>query len=294
MRQGRKAFGIGMSGVWVVGLLFALLSGDAAFARQKPPRDQAQAVQWMQDALKALGNCPNAQIDSQYIVCRGSFGIALSRVVSVGSYFGTSGGFAHYYVSWKDYSHDQVEFISWSLPPITFSKSAPHHQEHFEAALMYMVANARQQAAINEQQSFAQFQSQAKAWREAAIKPAMPEEAHDHEVLAEFAFKQRDTEKAINEYTSALSVFPTWPEGQFNLATLAGEKKLYDVAILHMKEYLELVPESPDAQAAKDSVIVWRDQLKTALANSNIQSDTGEATAQTKGSLFQQMQAKQK
>jgi tetratricopeptide (TPR) repeat protein len=294
MKEGRKAFGIGISSIWVAGLLLALLPGTAAFARQKPPRDQAQAMQWMQDALKALGTCPNAQIDSQYIVCRGSFGIALARVVSIGSNFDTAGGYPHFYVIWKDYSHDQTESVAWSQAILSFSKAAPRHQERFEAALIYMVANARQQAAINEQQSFAHFLAQAKAWREAAIKPAMPEEAHDHEVLAEFAFKQRDTEKAINEYTSALSVFPTWPEGQFNLATLAGEKKLYDVAILHMKEYLELVPESPDAQAAKDSVIVWRDQLKTALANSNIQSDAGESTAQAKGSLFQQMQAKQK
>lgn len=294
MRKARKAFGFRTSTRWGVGLLLALLPGQAAFARQKPPGDEAEAIQWVQDALKFTGTCPVAQVDSQYIVCRGSFGIALARVVSIGSNFDTAGGYPHFYVTWKDYSHDQQESVSWSQAPITFSKAAPHHQERFEAALTYMVANARQEASANDDQAFVQFQTQAKAWREAAVKPAMPEEAHDHEVLAEFAFKQKDTEKAINEYTSALSVFPTWPEGQFNLATLAGEKKLYDVAVLHMKEYLELVPESPDAQAAKDSVIVWRDQLKTALSNSNLQSGTGETTPQAKGNLWQQAQANRK
>jgi tetratricopeptide (TPR) repeat protein len=294
MRQERKAFGIRISSLCGAGLVFALLSSPAAFARQKPPRDQAEALQWVQDALKATGTCPVAQVDSQYIVCRGSFGIALARVVSIGSNFDTAGGYPHYYVTWKDYSHDQQESVTWSQAPITFSKAAPRHQERFEAALWYMVANARQEASANDDQAFAQFQTQAKAWRDAVTKPAMPEEAHDHEVLAEFAFKQKDTEKAINEYTAALSAFPTWPEGQFNLATLAGEKKLYDVAILHMNEYLDLVPTSPDAQAAKDSVIVWRDQLKTALAASNIQAEPGEGTAQAKGSLWQQTQATRK
>jgi hypothetical protein len=31
--------------------------------------------------------------------------------------------------------------------------------------------------------------------------------------------------------------------------------------VLHMKEYLALSPDSPDAQAAKDSMIVWKDKL---------------------------------
>jgi hypothetical protein len=81
---------------------------------------------------------------------------------------------------------------------------------------------------------------------------------------------------------AALDIFPTWPEGQFNLATLAGEKKYYELAVLHMKEYLELVPDSPDAQAAKDSIIIWRDKLSTLMA----QEDSAPAQQQQgKGSL---------
>ena len=53
---------------------------------------------------------------------------------------------------------------------------------------------------------------------------------------------KKDTDKAITEYSAALEIFPTWPEGQFNLATLAGEKKLYGSAILHMKGYLRVGP----------------------------------------------------
>ena len=93
--------------------------------------------------------------------------------------------------------------------------------------------------------------------------PARPGPAREHQVLAEYAFKEKNADKAISEYMAALSIFPTWPEGQFNLATLAGEKHFYETAVFHMKEYLELVPESSDAQSAKDAVIVWKDRLNS-------------------------------
>jgi tetratricopeptide (TPR) repeat protein len=108
---------------------------------------------------------------------------------------------------------------------------------------------------------WAHFQVQFKAWRESTTKSLMPEAAREHQVLAEYAFKEKNTDKAMLEYTEALKVFSTWPEGQFNLATLCGEAKHYQCAVLHMKEYLELAPDSPDAQAAKDSIIIWNDKL---------------------------------
>jgi hypothetical protein len=66
--------------------------------------------------------------------------------------------------------------------------------------------------------------------------------------------------KAFLEYNLALQKFPTWPEGQFNLALIGGELKRYRGAVFHMKEYLALVPEAPDAQAARDKMILWQDK----------------------------------
>jgi tetratricopeptide (TPR) repeat protein len=124
-----------------------------------------------------------------------------------------------------------------------------HRSVAFAAALGYLVSAAREEVQTQQQAAMQQFQSQAKAWREASPKPVMPESAREHQVLAEYAFRQHETDKAIREYQAAVTEFPTWPEGHFNLATLAGEQKDYDTAILHMKEYLELAPDSPDAQA---------------------------------------------
>jgi tetratricopeptide (TPR) repeat protein len=114
----------------------------------------------------------------------------------------------------------------------------------------------------------------------------MPESAREHQVLAEYAFKNRDTEKAIKEYKAAVDIFPTWPEGQFNLATLAGEQKDYDTAMFHMREYLELAPDSPDVQNAKDSIIVWKDRLNSAFQadNSQEQSSTLKRASDRRGS----------
>lgn len=106
-----------------------------------------------------------------------------------------------------------------------------------------------------------QFKERASAWRAAAVKPAMPEEAREHQVLAENAYREKDLRKTIEEYEAGLEIFPTWPEGQFNVALICGETGNYDCAVEHMQDYLELVPTAPDAQAAADKLIVWKDKL---------------------------------
>jgi tetratricopeptide (TPR) repeat protein len=131
------------------------------------------------------------------------------------------------------------------------------------AALDFLSAHAREEEVERNERDLALFQGQAQTWREATAKPAMPESAREHQVLAEYAFKEKNTDKAIAEYMGALAIFPTWPEGQYNLATLAGEKHLYQTAVFHMKEYLALVPDSSDAQAARDAIIVWKDRLNS-------------------------------
>jgi len=166
-------------------------------------------------------------------------------------------------VTWQDYAHDNSEYVQRP-----YYRGGETKDEKLKAALEYLAASAREQVKAQYDSQLEQFKGQAKSWREVAAKPAMPESAREHQVLAEYAFKEKDTDKAIKEYMAALDIFPTWPEGQFNLATLAGEKKFYETAMFHMKEYLELVPESPDAQAAKDSVIIWKDKVNTIYAAS--------------------------
>jgi tetratricopeptide (TPR) repeat protein len=231
-------------------------------SKAKMPRDNGEALQWVQDGLAKSGYRIN-KIDSQYLLYgndKGNYGIALARVVSTSVEY--SGGYT-YRVFWQDYAHENREAMEIS----------PRHAGKFSAALEYLAANARQQEGDNDLRELAQFREQSNAWRSAAVKPSMPDDAREHQVLAEFAFKEKNADKAISEYSAALSVFPTWPEGQYNLAMLAGEKKMYDVAIKHMKYYLELAPDSADAQAAKDAVIIWKDKLQTVLSSAELKGD---------------------
>jgi tetratricopeptide (TPR) repeat protein len=257
----------------VLCLSLALLLPAAFFAKgdnHKAPADQAQAEKWITESIQRIYKID--QLNSQYLIYSHEqyhFGIALARIFSI-QYGLDSDGWPS--ISWQDYAHDGRESMKF------LSRG---RADSFAAALEFLATAAREQVQAQQESSWQQFREQAKSWREVNPKPAMPEAAREHQVLAEYAFKEKDTDKAINEYTAALAVDPCWPEGQFNLATMAGEKRLYAIAVLHMKEYLELVPDAPDAQSAKDSIIVWRDKLQTAVNN-----DVSASASQSRKTLF--------
>jgi tetratricopeptide (TPR) repeat protein len=247
-------------------LLLLLLVPIAAFAKKdRVPADRAEAEKWISESTHRQYRVD--RLDDQYLIYsswNGSvhYGIALARISSIHTDFDRQVGFE---VVWRDYTRDGNE----TAPLYTKGRS-----ESFAAALEYLANAAREHLKAQDDAAMQQFIPRAKAWREANPKPQMVESAREHQVLAEYAFKNRETEKAIKEYAAAVAIFPTWPEGQFNLATLAGEQKDYDTAILHMKQYLELVPNSPDAQNAKDSIIVWKDRLNSALEADNSQEQS--------------------
>lgn len=258
MKQLRNLRG---SKLTVIAFAMCLLPASAFAHKQKglEPENPAQAQQWVE---QGLNHFQNVKITDQYI----SFSdgqktnvIPLARIYWTNYTRKTIGGSVYDLVQWKDYAQEPL--IGYVQERYTHANEK--HMERFKAALDYLVAGAHDRAIARNDAQFEQFRVQAKAWRDAAVKPAMPESAREHQVLAEYAFKEKNPDKAITEYTAALEIFPTWPEGQFNLATLAGEKKLYGAAILHMKEYLELAPESADAQAARDSIIVWKDKMNS-------------------------------
>ncbi|HWY57506.1 MAG TPA: hypothetical protein VNZ03_23785 [Terriglobales bacterium] len=255
-------------------LALSLLLPVTLLAKKKDqvPADQTEATKWITESMKHWYSIE--QLDGQYLRFssadkRFHFGIALARVISV-RVGGDEARPGYCTVSWQDYSHDREDCV------------LIYNADKFAAALHYLAATAREQAQTQQDNTLQQFRVQAKAWREAAVKPAMPEAAREHQVLAEYAFKEKETEKAIKEYQAALDIFPTWPEGQFNLATLAGEQKYYDTAILHMKQYVELAPDAPDTQAAKDSIIIWRDRITT-LSQA---ADNNQTPVQQSGKAF--------
>jgi len=141
---------------------------------------------------------------------------------------------------------------------------AKSEAEAFSTALSVLKQNAIKEKAkpASEAASFAEFQARAKAWRALKVKPDLPPDVRRFRLLAEDAIKHQEFDKAVDYYEQGLAIEPLWPQGQYNAALLYGEMKEYRDAELHMKRYLELVPDAPDAQAARDQIMIWQSRMK--------------------------------
>ena len=117
------------------------------------------------------------------------------------------------------------------------------------------------------------FPEAAPAWRTLPTKPPIPEEVRAQRLLAETALQEHQAPKALNHYETGVELYPVWAEGRFNAALVAAELKFYSEAVEQMRAYLELMPDSPDAQSAKDQIVIWQDKAtQSAPANPETQS----------------------
>jgi tetratricopeptide (TPR) repeat protein len=224
--------------------------------KSKAPKDVEEAEQWLRKDFESVGG-----LDVQFHLDTGEFsyknksnqifGLNLATLVSTAIARDAQSG------TWR------VTYVTYQDGKTYWWQSKDHDRAERSNAALRLIA---QQATHNVEGSIAaeldKFVPQAQAWRSLPEKPKMPEDAYPQKVLAEAAYRDHDLAKAMLEYSSALQKFPTWPEGQFNAALIAGELKRYRSAVMHMKEYLALAPEAPDAQAAKDKIILWQDKTQ--------------------------------
>jgi tetratricopeptide (TPR) repeat protein len=119
-------------------------------------------------------------------------------------------------------------------------------------------------AGTAERAAEAAFAASAKKYCEMPVKSPLPENVKRCRIMAEDAINNKEFEKAVNYYEQGLEIKPLWPEGQFNAALLYGELKDYENAALHMKRYLELVPNARDAREAREKVYLWEGKAKEA------------------------------
>jgi len=134
--------------------------------------------------------------------------------------------------------------------------------EAFADAVNRLRAAARDQGRESLEAVWPEFQQKAAAWRALAEKPAISEDVRKYRLLAENAVKENRFDSAVEEYEAGLEINPTWPEGHFNAALLYAELGYYPEAMHHMRAYLELTPEAPDAQQARDQVVIWEAKLR--------------------------------
>jgi tetratricopeptide (TPR) repeat protein len=105
---------------------------------------------------------------------------------------------------------------------------------------------------------FAEFQKRAAAWRALPARPPLSDAVRKQQLLAEDAVNQKQFETAAAAYDAGTQIDPMWPEGHFNAAAIYGELKDYDDAVWHMRCYLELMPNAPDAKTARDQMLLWQ------------------------------------
>jgi len=127
-------------------------------------------------------------------------------------------------------------------------------------ALRTLSLDARQDLVKVNDVAFEQFKQACGSYIAQKNWPAMPEEAREHKVLAENAFRESNFDKALDEYTSAVGTYPCWPEGWRQRGQLQGQGHYYLGAYNSLRHYLYLAPDAPDAQALRDQLIIWRDK----------------------------------
>jgi tetratricopeptide (TPR) repeat protein len=93
------------------------------------------------------------------------------------------------------------------------------------------------------------------------VKPTLSEEARRFAVPAKSAQEEKRYGNAVTFYEQALSAAPWWPDGHFNLALMREQSQNFSDAIGHMRTYLSLAPEAPDARKAQDRIYDWQARI---------------------------------
>lgn len=110
------------------------------------------------------------------------------------------------------------------------------------------------------------FEQKVAVWRANGSKVDPPEEAQRHFAIAQAAFQDKNFHHQAEELSSALEVYPTWSAEQYDLAVILGELNRYSEAAEHMQMYLELTPDAPDAEKAKQQIWIWQDKIAQSLS----------------------------
>lgn len=119
----------------------------------------------------------------------------------------------------------------------------------------------------SHQTSMEEFHQKAAAWRVLPSKPVLSGDVRVLRLAAEDAFKSQKPDEALNYYEMGVESDPTWAQGWFNAAIIAGQLGYCEDAAEHMQNYLELVPDAQDAQSARDQMDLWRFKAKQTLAH---------------------------
>jgi tetratricopeptide (TPR) repeat protein len=90
----------------------------------------------------------------------------------------------------------------------------------------------------------------------------LPEEARKHALRGDVLINDGRFGEALTEYAAAVKLAPFNPPLHFNTALIHGQLKAYREAVKSMNVYLQLLPDAPNARAAKDEIYKWEFALE--------------------------------
>ena len=90
----------------------------------------------------------------------------------------------------------------------------------------------------------------------------LPEEARKYALRGDVLTEEGKFGEAVKEYRKAVQAAPYIAKLYFNTAMIYGELKKHPQAIRHMKTYLQLAPEAPNARATKDQIYKWEFKME--------------------------------
>lgn len=152
------------------------------------------------------------------------------------------------------------KFGSGELAEERFTLPTPEAATQFALALEDLVRAAAMVA--DEDRAFA---VRAAAWRALSPKPPLSVPGERNRILGEQAMREKDFSRAVLHFENAVLTDPTWGSGNFNLALLYEAAGQAEEAGRYMKRFLLLEPDSREAAAAREKVVIWEDRARRML-----------------------------
>jgi tetratricopeptide (TPR) repeat protein len=154
--------------------------------------------------------------------------------------------------------------VHWSEGILWFPKERVEESGRFSAALSRLSDAAHggrscdcTRYLVDTKAELDAFTQKTAEWRALTSKPTFSDEVIKKRLLAEDAIEHKNLQAAVGYYEAGVALDPAWAQGWYNAALIYAEQQDYFDAAFYMKHYLILLPDAPDATAAKEKLLLW-------------------------------------
>ena len=128
-------------------------------------------------------------------------------------------------------------------------------------ALRVLVLEARRHVDAELATRYQKFLGLCGTYLSSKTTAPVPEEARQHQLLSQDAASRGDNDRALDESDKAVDAAPCWAQARYQAAQLEAQVGYYPIAVQNLKKYLLLYPDAPNAQAARDQILIWNGRM---------------------------------